>query len=46
MLRRSLASMTTTTVFDEAGVSPEARPEDLDVEQWGRLAEAIIGARG
>ena len=45
MLRRSLASMTTTTVFDEAGVSPEARPEDLDVTQWGRLAEAIVGAR-
>ena len=45
MLRRSLASMTTTSIFDEAGVSPEARPEDLDVEQWGRLAEAIIGAR-
>jgi 16S rRNA (adenine1518-N6/adenine1519-N6)-dimethyltransferase len=45
MLRRSLASMTTTSIFDEAGVSPEARPEELDVEQWGRLAEAIIGAR-
>jgi 16S rRNA (adenine1518-N6/adenine1519-N6)-dimethyltransferase len=45
MLRRSLASMTSTDIFSEAGVSPEARPEDLDVEQWGRLAEAIIGAR-
>lgn len=45
MLRRSLASMTSTDIFSEAGVSPEARPEDLDVEQWGRLTEAIIGAR-
>jgi 16S rRNA (adenine1518-N6/adenine1519-N6)-dimethyltransferase len=45
MLRRSLASMTSTDIFSEAGVSPEARPEDLDVEQWGRLADAIIGAR-
>jgi 16S rRNA (adenine1518-N6/adenine1519-N6)-dimethyltransferase len=45
MLRRSLASMTSTDIFSEAGVSPEARPENLDVEQWGRLTEAIIGAR-
>jgi 16S rRNA (adenine1518-N6/adenine1519-N6)-dimethyltransferase len=44
MLRRSLASVVSTTDFEHAGVSPEARPEDLDVDQWGRLVEAIIGA--
>jgi len=45
MLRRSLAARTSDAIFEDAAVSPEARPEDLDVEQWGRLATAIIGAR-
>jgi len=45
MLRRSLAARTSDAIFEDAAVSPEARPEDLDVEQWGRLASAIIGAR-
>ncbi|NDH46750.1 MAG: 16S rRNA (adenine(1518)-N(6)/adenine(1519)-N(6))-dimethyltransferase RsmA [Acidimicrobiia bacterium] len=45
MLRRSLAARTSDAIFEDAAVSPEARPEDLDIEQWGRLATAIIGAR-
>ncbi|MBM3828207.1 MAG: 16S rRNA (adenine(1518)-N(6)/adenine(1519)-N(6))-dimethyltransferase RsmA [Actinobacteria bacterium] len=45
MLRRSLATMASPDTFVRADVSPEARPEDLDLTQWGRLAEAIIGAR-
>jgi 16S rRNA (adenine1518-N6/adenine1519-N6)-dimethyltransferase len=38
MLRRSLASLVTASAFAAAGVSPQARPEDLDVEAWARLA--------
>jgi 16S rRNA (adenine1518-N6/adenine1519-N6)-dimethyltransferase len=38
MLRRSLEGLVTPEVFDRAGVDPAARPEDLDVTAWGRLA--------
>ena len=38
MLRRSLGELVTPEVFDSAGVRPEARAEELDVEAWGRLA--------
>jgi 16S rRNA (adenine1518-N6/adenine1519-N6)-dimethyltransferase len=38
MLRRSLEGLVTPEVFDRAGVDPSARPEDLDVIAWGRLA--------
>ena len=41
MLRRSLAAIATPENFALAGVSPEARPEELDVHQWGRLASEI-----
>jgi 16S rRNA (adenine1518-N6/adenine1519-N6)-dimethyltransferase len=41
MLRRSLAAIATPENFVLAGVSPEARPEELDVLQWGRLATEI-----
>ena len=41
MLRRSLAAIATPENFAVAGVSPEARPEELDVHQWGRLATEI-----
>jgi len=41
MLRRSLAAIATPENFALAGVSPEARAEDLDVHQWGRLATEI-----
>jgi 16S rRNA (adenine1518-N6/adenine1519-N6)-dimethyltransferase len=38
MLRRSLSSVVSVDAFARAGVAPEARPEELDVEAWGRLA--------
>jgi len=40
MLRRSLAGLVDDAAFAAAGVAPSARPEELDVEAWGRLAEA------
>ena len=43
MLRRSLASMVTPDDFVAASVSPEARAEQLTVEDWGRLAVATTG---
>lgn len=45
MLRRSLADRTSPEIFAHAGVPPEARPEQLDVEQWGRLTRAVLDAR-
>jgi len=38
MLRRSLAGLVDDAAFAAAGVAPTARPEELDVEAWGRLA--------
>jgi 16S rRNA (adenine1518-N6/adenine1519-N6)-dimethyltransferase len=38
MLRRALAGLVDPAVFPAAGVAPEARAEELDVETWGRLA--------
>lgn len=40
MLRRSLAGIVDADAFTAAGVAPESRAEDLDVEAWGRLALA------
>ena len=45
MLRRSLAEAVTAEQFVAAEVSPEARPEQLDVMAWGRLAK-VVGATG
>lgn len=45
MLRRSLADRTTPEIFERADVSPEARPEQLDVVQWGRLTRAVLDSR-
>jgi len=44
MLRRSLADTVDPAVFAAAGVSPEARPEQLAISDWVRLAGAH-GAR-
>ena len=38
MLRRSLAGLVPPGAFTAAGVRPEARAEELGVEDWGRLA--------
>jgi 16S rRNA (adenine1518-N6/adenine1519-N6)-dimethyltransferase len=39
MLRRSLASLVDAAGFERAGVRPEARAEELDLDEWARLAE-------
>ncbi len=44
MLRRSLAALAGSPDFAAAGVAPEARAEDLAVEDWGRLAD-VVAAR-
>ena len=41
MLRRSLDGRVTEAQFAAAGVAADARPEQLDVLAWGRLAEAV-----
>ncbi|MEY2402711.1 MAG: rRNA (adenine1518-N6/adenine1519-N6)-dimethyltransferase [Acidimicrobiaceae bacterium] len=39
MLRGSLAGLVDAAGFERAGVSAEARAEELSVEDWGRLAQ-------
>lgn len=46
MLRRSLATLANADNFDNAGISGELRPEELDILQWGRLVEEILKNRG
>jgi 16S rRNA (adenine1518-N6/adenine1519-N6)-dimethyltransferase len=41
MLRRSLAGRVPPDVFARAGIAPEARPEELGIVEWGRLAAAM-----
>jgi 16S rRNA (adenine1518-N6/adenine1519-N6)-dimethyltransferase len=38
MLRRSLSGLVDAAGFERAGVRPEARAEELDLEAWARLA--------
>ena len=45
MLRRSLASLVAPEAFAAAGVRPEARAEELSVEDWGRLAVCTSSGR-
>ena len=40
MLRRSLAGLVPPAAFEAAVIRPEARAEELSVEEWGRLAAA------
>jgi len=42
MLRGSLAGRVTAEQFAAAGVRPEARAEELSVQEWGRLAAATL----
>jgi 16S rRNA (adenine1518-N6/adenine1519-N6)-dimethyltransferase len=37
MLRRSLAGVVDPSAFAAAAVNPEARAEELSIEDWGRL---------
>jgi 16S rRNA (adenine1518-N6/adenine1519-N6)-dimethyltransferase len=41
MLRRSLAALVTAEAFERSGIRPEARAEELSVEDWGRLAACV-----
>lgn len=41
MLRRALAGIVEQTTFERAGINPESRAEDLDVQAWGRLCVAM-----
>lgn len=45
MLRRSLSALVDSDVFELAGISPQARAEELDVLQWGRLAKEVATRR-
>jgi 16S rRNA (adenine1518-N6/adenine1519-N6)-dimethyltransferase len=38
MLRRSLAGVVDPRAFDDTGIRPDARAEELGIDQWGRLA--------
>jgi 16S rRNA (adenine1518-N6/adenine1519-N6)-dimethyltransferase len=46
MLRRSLAGLVAPETFEAAGIRPERRAEELDVQAWGRLAAATMAAAG
>jgi 16S rRNA (adenine1518-N6/adenine1519-N6)-dimethyltransferase len=41
MLRRSLADVVTPEQFAIAGIDPQARPEQLGLEAWSRLRDAL-----
>ena len=41
MLRGSLRGIVETVSFDEANVRPDARPEELSLEEWIRLTRAV-----
>jgi 16S rRNA (adenine1518-N6/adenine1519-N6)-dimethyltransferase len=41
MLRRSLAPLVDPTVFERADVRPDARPEELSLDDWARLTSAV-----
>jgi 16S rRNA (adenine1518-N6/adenine1519-N6)-dimethyltransferase len=38
MLRRSLAGVVDPRAFEETGIRPDARAEELGIDEWGRLA--------
>lgn len=42
MLRRALAGVVGEEVMIAAGVDPEARAEELDIQAWGRLTRCAI----
>jgi 16S rRNA (adenine1518-N6/adenine1519-N6)-dimethyltransferase len=43
MLRRSLAGRVSEQAFVDAGIEPSARPEELELAAWARLADASAG---
>ncbi len=45
MLRGTLGALVTPEQFEQAGIAPTARAEELDVHAWGRLAIIIEAAK-
>lgn len=43
MLRSSLRGQVDADAFASSGIRPQARAEELSVEEWGRLAAAVRG---
>jgi 16S rRNA (adenine1518-N6/adenine1519-N6)-dimethyltransferase len=43
MLRRSLGDRVTADQFTAAEVRPDDRPEQLDIDAWGRLTDVVAG---
>jgi 16S rRNA (adenine1518-N6/adenine1519-N6)-dimethyltransferase len=46
MLRRSLADHATPADLEAAGIRPEARAEELTLDDWRHLAAVVRSARG
>ncbi|MEY2765684.1 MAG: rRNA ((1518)-N(6)/adenine(1519)-N(6))-dimethyltransferase RsmA, partial [Actinomycetota bacterium] len=46
MLRRALDGVVTADDFAEAGVNPEARAEELTLDEWSRLTLAVTKRGG
>lgn len=46
MLRSTLGASVSEDTFDAAGIDPTARPEQLSIEDWARLALAVRAAGG
>ena len=45
MLRRSLAALVDSAALEAAGVRPDARPQELNLADWDRLALAASGSK-
>ena len=45
MLRRSLTALVQPESFEAAGIDAQRRPEELSIEEWGRLTEAVVAHR-
>jgi 16S rRNA (adenine1518-N6/adenine1519-N6)-dimethyltransferase len=45
MLRRSLSGLADASAFEAAAVASDVRPEELSVQEWGRLATAVGATR-
>jgi len=41
MLRSTLSGLVAPDAWERAGVAPTERPEELDVQRWAALAEAV-----
>jgi 16S rRNA A1518/A1519 N6-dimethyltransferase RsmA/KsgA/DIM1 with predicted DNA glycosylase/AP lyase activity len=46
MLRRALDGTVTAQDFEVARVNPQARAEELSLDEWSRLTEAVLVRTG